>query len=181
MKKKLIYHENPKSSINLKRGMFGILMLFSFYINFSQSGNFDLKNIAFTEPVSIKKANSNSYYYEIRLINFGDEKLPIGFGLNGKTFIDNGTFNDEFSGDGIYSSKENHSKLNVINSKSSSGSYIYDDKLFAHKNNKVLENRGVGCEFVPCGCPCGEFTCIACELFGWSCLKITRCEIIIEF
>ena len=58
----------------------------------------------------------------------------------------------------------------------------YDEGSFAHKSaiKSGKSMKGIGCEFEPCGCPCGVLTCLACEWWGWSCWKITKCEFIIH-
>lgn len=147
----------------------------------SQNSDYLKSNVAISRVDLINKSSS-VLYYELELTDFsGTQPLPKGFGLNGFTFTDDGKYNDRVPNDGIYSSKETISSSQAPAKRSSKDIY-YDETSFVHKlalkTGKGM--KGVGCEFEPCGCPCGEFTCLACEWWGWSCWKITKCEFIID-
>ena len=147
----------------------------------AQSNQYLKSNVAISNIKLISNSKSK-LHYELRLIDYaGTQALPKGFGLNGFTFTDDGKYNDRVPNDGIYTSKETISASKAP--KVPSGDKIfYDEGSFAHKSavKSGSNMKGIGCEFEPCGCPCEGFTCLACEWFGWSCWKVTKCEFIIE-
>lgn len=155
-------------------------ILFIFNINNVNSQNKDsfFENVAITNIIAVEQ-EAKTFYYELTIEDFsGKEILPKGFGLAGYTFADNGEFNDKTKGDGIYSSIETKS-LNYLKSNPIKYTIVHDQSF---KFMSQLLSNGkraiISCTFVPCGCPCSNgINCGACAQFGWTCWRLTECDI----
>ena len=163
--------------------MFIMLLLCTFIFNnntWAQSAAYMSENLAITS-IDLVDQKDGSFVFQIKLTDFsGKKQLPEGFGFSGVTFTDDGKGNDPKAGDGIYHSKElgdykklkNRDFLDVV---------IVGNQFKHHQKLSKVSTKGIGCKFVPCGCPCDNgTTCNACYWFGWSCWKIESCEISIS-
>ena len=134
-------------------------------------------NIAFTN-IKARVITSDFYICEITVTDLSKSlPMPMGFGLNGQTFADNGVGNDLVRGDGVYSSTDQIKFLKVQPEILAKRYKIFDEN-YQGKSQTGVSSDGFGCKIRKCGCPCPTYTCRACEWWGWSCLELYDCEII---
>ncbi len=135
-------------------------------------------NIAFTN-IKARVITSDFYVCEITVTDCNKSlPLPVGFGLQGQTFADNGVGNDLVKGDGVYSSIDQIKFLNGQPDVLVKGFKIFDENYQCKSKTESNKTDGFGCKIRRCGCPCPTYTCRACEWWGWSCMELYDCEII---
>ncbi len=147
------------------------------------------QNIAFTK-IEKRNLESGLYLVEISVKDFNkSESLPVGFGLKGLAFSDDGKKNDLKANDGIYTSTTalnlSEKQSDILGRQIVGSSFQYYQELYLNSSsnnvNHLLQVSQVysifKCKFKKCGCPCPQGSCPACEWFGWQCWEVTECEI----
>ena len=162
----------------------------------AQRGGADGGSDPFSEHVAFtgfftRNLSSGVYVREIKLVDFsGGRILPVGFGVLGTTFADNGQGNDLVAGDGLYTSTDTYAITaakagNPVDVSVSASNQIVVDESFQHdsqlESDEYRVKVKVKCKIKKCRCPCGNMTCPACEWWGWSCIEWEWCEIEVEF
>ena len=115
------------------------------------------------------------------LVNFNNNYIPLeNYTLNGEGFTDDGNFNDVNAGDGIYTSTD---VLNALpeNKETAVGSFFvgddfkYNEEFYASKVGIKIKCKisHVTTGTTPLGIPCNR-------VWG-GCIKISDCEIELEF
>lgn len=155
-----------------------VLILLS-TVSFCQSSSSFFENVAIMD-LSAQKNSDGTFNYVIKLQDFsGRTQLPVGFGMKGYTFADDGRGMDQKAGDGLYTAKEKRS-LSVLQDYPITET-VYYDSAFSHAHQLVNANGqriGISCTFVQCGCPCSNGnTCLACTEFGWQCWMVKSCKV----
>ena len=147
------------------------------------------QNIAFTK-IEKRSLETGLYFVEITVKDFNKSAiLPLGFGLKGLAFSDNGKQNDLKAGDGIYTSTTalnfSGKESDILGRQIVGSSFKYYNELYtnfsSYQSNTLLQdsqvNRIIKCKFRKCGCPCPSGSCPACDWFGWQCWEIIECEV----
>ncbi len=144
------------------------------------------ENVAFTS-IKGRSVSVENFVYEIKVTDFNKSiSMPVGFGLNGIVFSDDGLGNDLVKGDGVYTSRE-QVKATEGNARVLERSYSFHDESFKYtaafrqageSGGTEVSGPGIKCKFRKCGCPCRSgYTCRACEWWGWQCWEVYDCEI----
>jgi hypothetical protein len=137
------------------------------------------QNIAFTK-FTARVVTSDFYVCEITVTDINKSiPMPEGFGLNDVSYADNGVGNDLIKGDGVYSSVDQIKFLNGRPKILTKDYKIFDQNYKGKAEMNSVISDGIGCKIRRCGCPCPTFTCRACHWWGWDCLEVYECEIIL--
>ncbi len=88
----------------------------------------------------VRSVSSTNFVREIYFKNYGSEALPSVVGFNNDLLFDDGTHNDQVSGDGIYTSTDTYAHTSTIPhtggvSISVSQDYAVIDNLFEHESS----------------------------------------------
>lgn len=196
--------QNQKKLIKLKKIMFSVFALSLFTVSCKK----DVKEISQTNVTDIEasmvsqndflessvailhdgaiQTSDGSYALKAQLTSFdpGYSMLPV-YKFDGVEYCDNGLFNDEIEGDGIYTSVKtanlNNQQLDIIQSEiivNKGSNFQYESDLDIMLNDILVARAGIEITF---GCsvrlvPCPNTSWYNTSLFGEPCIEFYDCE-----
>jgi hypothetical protein len=153
-------------------------------------------SVAIVNKQGISKSDLTNTTITIHLVNFNPNySLESKYKINNIEYSDNGLYNDEVAGDGLYTSvekfdlsKSNFSTLNNSDAHlGSSFAYINNFKIWVGNNSKSFEKSGikptvsikvnVGCDIVTRSCPQDTWynTCLFSD--ECTCVYLENCKL----
>lgn len=181
--------------------LLSLLGLFFISCNENEISNEQFSKIGFDESVLILgegiSGESSKFGGEmpikLDIVNFNpDFELEENYVIEGYHFSDDGKYNDEIAGDGIYTSLETFStengkslELSRFEKNSIGGNFKFQDELNQYLENKGLSNKGEGSDGfgIKFSCKLRLVSCSGTPCWPWTtctCIEYYDCEISIE-